>query len=81
MSRPRKKPTCRCLDEINRQLADRGHRLDMAFTISGEVFPMLKTERVPPKPGEKPKRRAGTPLVPATHCPFCGTAYQKGVPR
>jgi len=76
----RSKATCKCIDDINSQLEAKGHRLDLAFTVAGEVFPMLKTEPAPAKTGERFRRRRA-PIVPATHCPFCGTAYVKGRPR
>ena len=74
----RKKPTCKCIDNINGQLEAKGHRLDLAFTMTGEVFPQIKTEKWPPKFEGKRQR---TPIVPAMHCPFCGTTYVKGMPR
>ena len=64
------KRMCRCLLDADIKLQPMNARLATTFNLRGQVFPVIKTERIE-------NRRDGkrAPLVVPTYCPFCGKKY------
>lgn len=64
------KRSCKCIDQLDKKLsAEKGHTLDLAFSMTGKALPTLSVVR---NPGYKMKRGERAPIVACTFCPFCG---------
>lgn len=65
---------CKCIEIIDKRLAERNSRLEVGFTFGteerpGYAFPALRTEKI------NKRNRDKMGAIP-TYCPFCGTAYR-----
>lgn len=65
---------CDCIDHVNAKLRQFGGEVLVNLLGPERVF--ISTHQPPPAKGT---RRKKLPLVAATFCPFCGTAYPEAI--
>lgn len=65
---------CNCIEKVNRQLKDTGHRVATVRMCAGvDKFPQSRA--LVRSVAFDPMRRGRGPTVLATHCPWCGEKY------
>ena len=69
---------CDCIEQINRQLAERKAEITQRLMLSNDLHdlsispPVIATRWT----GKKPRGK-NLPILPASYCPFCGEKYSE----
>lgn len=62
---------CKCLEQVQEQLAKHNQTLVFSFTFDGNTYINIATEKI-----DKTKRTKQKSII-AAYCPFCGKKYDK----